>query len=131
MPRHVLVLEDNSLTADALTTYLHLEGYAARFEGDGLAALTYLAAPSEPLPEAIVLDLRMPGMDGREFLERLEAHAQWRQIPVIVITAASACEQAHLRQAHPSVKILPKPFDPDQLLDALKALDTGRSGETP
>ena len=126
----ILVIEDNSIQADTLTTLLHLEGHAALFVGDALAALTYLDAPSEPLPEAIILDLRLPGLDGAEFLERLSQHPEWWQIPVIVVSAAVE-ELDHLRQRFPAVRVLPKPCDPDVLLDALKEIEAEQRGEKP
>lgn len=124
----ILVVEDNSITADTLTTFLHLEGHAAFFCGDGLSALTHLAAPSEPLPEAIVLDLRLPGMDGAEFLERLDRQPEWKAIPVVLITATDLDEQAHLRQRYPRIRVLGKPFDPDVLLDELKEIEAKQRG---
>lgn len=127
----ILVCEDNSITADTLTTLLHLEGHAAYFCGDGLSALTHLAAPSEPLPEAIVLDLRMPGMDGAELLERLEQNPEWTAIPVILVTATDLDEQSHLRQRYPRIRVLGKPFDPDVLLDVLKEIEAEQRGEKP
>ena len=122
----VLTIEDNALQADTLTTLLHLEGYAAFFVGDALAALTYLDAPSEPLPEAIILDLRLPGMDGAEFLERLGKHPDWRKIPVIVLSGAVE-ELDSLRQRFPTAKVLPKPADPDKVLDLLKEIAAEQS----
>src|SRR5262249_41281192 len=123
----VLCVDDNALTADALAAYLSLEGHTARFEGDGLAALTYLDAPGEPLPDVIVLDLCMPGMDGEEFLRHVATQEKWSDIPVILTTAASPDEQAHVRYRWPGMRLLSKPFDPDELLDVLKEIDHARA----
>ena len=123
----ILTIEDNSIQADTLTTLLHLEGHAALFVGDALAALTYLDAPSEPLPECIILDLRLPGMDGAEFLAAIDKNPEWRQIPVIVMSAAVE-ELTRLRERFPAVRVLPKPCDPDVLLDALKEIEAEQRG---
>lgn len=123
----ILIIEDNSIQADTLTTLLHLEGHAAMFVGDALSALTYLDAPSEPLPECIILDLRLPGLDGEEFLAKLATHPDWWQIPVVVVSAAVE-ELGRLRQHFPLVRVLPKPFDPDELLDVLKEIEKEQRG---
>lgn len=121
----ILVIDDNALTVDLLTTYLSLEGHEVRFEGDGLAALTYLDAPGIPLPHVFILDLKMPGMDGEEFLENLKQKPEWERIPVILSTATSLSEQSHVRQRYPRLRTLPKPYEPNALLDVLKEIDEG------
>jgi CheY-like chemotaxis protein len=67
---------------------------------DGRQALAWLGG--HPPPAMILLDLIMPEMDGFEVLDALGAHAQWREIPVIVITAkqlTTAERERLLRQA--------------------------------
>lgn len=63
---------------------LDLEGYEVRAAGDGREALRIL---SDWRPEAILLDLMMPVMDGCQFAAELRKVDAWRDIPVIVITA--------------------------------------------
>jgi CheY-like chemotaxis protein len=60
-------------------------GLTAAVAGDGAAALAWLDA--NPLPRAILLDLLMPAMDGFEFLHHMRARPEWRDVPVIVLTA--------------------------------------------
>ena len=55
------------------------------FADNGVQALDWLG--QHPLPAVILLDLMMPQMDGFEVLDALAAHPQWRDIPVIVLTA--------------------------------------------
>ena len=123
----ILVVEDNSITAAALTELLRLDGHQADYVGDALSALTRLAAPGEPLPDVIILDLCLPGMDGEQFLVRLDKDTRWQSIPVFVTSAASLDEQGHFRQRWPKVKLLPKPYTTEQLRGLLQELNKNDS----
>jgi CheY-like chemotaxis protein len=61
---------------------------------DGRAGLARVA---DGVPDAIVLDLMMPEMDGFEFLDELRHNAEWRDIPVVVVTAKDLTEEDHRR----------------------------------
>jgi DNA-binding response OmpR family regulator len=84
-PPLVLVVDDETSIVSAFTETLELEGYAtdsANSAEDGLRLL------DEGLkPDAVLLDLRMPGMGGLGFLLSLRAHPDRRLIPVAVVTA--------------------------------------------
>lgn len=119
----ILVVEDNSQTVSLLVEYLRLiDCDDVSFAGDGLGALTSLAIPGQPLPDVILLDARMPGMDGEEFLERVQENSKWRGIPVVMISAVSLDEQAHIRHRWPYVKFMSKPFEPDELRKVLSEI---------
>jgi CheY-like chemotaxis protein len=122
----VLIVEDNPITGSSLCLYLQEHGHEAEFVGDGLSALTKLSVPGEFLPDVILSDWRMPGMDGGELLERLQQREEWKRIPVALWTAASLDDQITLKKKWDSVRFLPKPYDPKGLLDALKEIGTQR-----
>lgn len=86
---YILLVEDND--DDAALTMSALKRHAAarvRIAGDGPAALDLLAA--EPiLPLLILLDLKMPKMDGIEVLKRLRAEARTEKVPVVMLTSSS------------------------------------------
>lgn len=83
----VLVVEDDPALATMVQDLLQLQGYEIALAGSGCAALTLLQCLPD-LPDAILLDLMMPDMDGINFRAVQNQHAQWRTIPVIVVTAA-------------------------------------------
>ncbi|ANE51450.1 response regulator [Flavisolibacter tropicus] len=56
--------------------------------GDGNEALRYLQG-SDTTPHLIILDINMPGMDGRETLKHLKQHEQWKSIPTVVLSTSS------------------------------------------
>ncbi|MHB8762895.1 MAG: response regulator transcription factor [Deferrisomatales bacterium] len=80
MPR-VLIVEDNPIVLELVQYALAEAGYAVRAVTDGRSAL---AAAQEEEPSAVVLDLKMPGMDGREVLRRLKASNP--RVPVFVFS---------------------------------------------
>jgi len=73
---------------------LEKEGWTVREADNGRVGLEHLA---EALPDVIVLDLMMPEMDGFEFLDELRKRAEWRHIPVVVVTAKDLTEEDHRR----------------------------------
>jgi two-component system response regulator len=94
----VLVVEDNDDDVTLIRrafekTSLHKRVEVAR---DGVEALRYLMGvppfdnrESYPLPQLVILDLKMPRMDGFEVLEAVKADPRTRQIPVVVLTSSS------------------------------------------
>jgi two-component system, chemotaxis family, chemotaxis protein CheY len=114
----VLVIDDDESIRDFLTTALTDEGYAVLTAANGQAALDLLADVS---PGLILLDMRMPVMDGWEFA-RLYRQRPGPHAPLVVMTAArDAIDRASQIEAD---GLLAKPFDLDDLL-AVVARFTG------
>jgi CheY-like chemotaxis protein len=111
----VLVIDDDEDVRWALLELLQLLGFVAVGASNGAQGLRLaLARP----PRAILLDLRMPVMDGWQFLEERRASSALAQIPVVVITA----ETTGLAFG-PAVKtLLHKPIGEDELRAALEGL---------
>lgn len=82
--QYVLVVEDESSTREVLERTLKKAGWNVRAAANGREALEALRAAA---PSLVLLDLMMPEMDGFEFLQQFRHNEQWRQIPVIVLTA--------------------------------------------
>lgn len=108
MADHVLVVDDDVSITEAVRDSLEMEGYRVTIAGNGVEALAEVASD---LPSLILLDMRMPVMNGWDFAARLRdaGHA----VPVVVMTAAaSARDWASEIAAH---DVLPKPFTLDEL----------------
>lgn len=113
----VLLVEDDEGIQEMVTTALELEGYDTEVAPNGAAALAQLSAPNRRAPDVILLDMRMPIMDGWQFAEAYrslpEPHA-----PVIVFTAANnAAERAAQIRAS---DFLMKPFEVEDLVSMLR-----------
>jgi two-component system response regulator len=103
--RVVLLVEDNlddrDLTLRAFAR--HKFGNAVETVSDGQAALDYLYAPGpdgelRPVPEVVLLDLKLPKIDGLEVLRRIRASERTRMLPVVVLT--SSAEEQDLVQSY-------------------------------
>jgi CheY-like chemotaxis protein len=79
----VLLIEDHADVADLYQLKLQLEGYQVAVARTGAAGL---AMANSLLPDLILLDLHLPGMDGLDLLARVRAQAETRGTPVVVIT---------------------------------------------
>jgi CheY-like chemotaxis protein/anti-sigma regulatory factor (Ser/Thr protein kinase) len=103
--RRVLVVDDDDILRRGILQALEKEGWKVSEADNGRIGLERLA---EVLPDVIVLDLMMPEMDGFEFLEELRRHAEWRGIPVLVVTAKDLTEEDHRRLNGEVERILQK-----------------------
>jgi len=82
--RHALIVDDDDMMRRGIRLALLQDGWEVVEAENGLMALERLA---EARPDIIVLDLLMPEMDGFEFLVEMRGRAEWRDIPVLVLTA--------------------------------------------
>jgi signal transduction histidine kinase/DNA-binding response OmpR family regulator len=97
-PGQLLLIEDDDHTRAMMRQALVSDGWKVTEAENGRIALDRLEVG---VPDAIVLDLVMPELDGFEFLAQFRGHAQWRGIPVLVVTAAdlSAADRQRLNGA--------------------------------
>jgi CheY-like chemotaxis protein len=113
---HILVVEDNVDTRQALELVLELEGYSVQGAGDGREALVH--ARALPRPCLILLDVNMPHMDGAAFRREQLADPRIREIPVVVLSA--------LPRHHPmlgplaDVEMVQKPVDAERLISLVE-----------
>ncbi len=82
-PPRLLIVDDAGVSRSVLATMLGRMGYGSDFAKDGVEALAQLAASRFDL---ILLDVRMPGMDGFEVLERIKQDPLLKDIPVVMIS---------------------------------------------
>jgi CheY-like chemotaxis protein len=84
--RSILVVDDDMDIRELLTELLRDQGFAVQSAANGQEALSRLA-DATPAPSLIFLDLMMPVMNGWELVQALQRQAQYRQIPVVLISA--------------------------------------------
>jgi CheY-like chemotaxis protein len=115
--RTVLVVEDDPVMRGSLVALLQANGLSCVTASDGEEAL--LTCALSP-PGLILLDIRMPGMDGIETCHHLKSHPDWAEIPVIVLTGSPEPEtESRVREAG-SIFYVTKPFSPERLLTAVR-----------
>jgi len=115
-PKKVLVIEDEPYLCDLIADVLEAEGHQPSKAANGLDALSRIA---ECKPQLILLDLMMPVMDGWEFLAALRSNPDWRDIPIVIITAVY--DIARTQQESGARAVITKPFDIDQLVDMVNS----------
>ncbi len=123
----VLVVDDEPMLRDTLGQVLAEEGYVVDIAVDGASALECVHAAR---PDAILLDLMMPGMNGRQFLQELRADAEYATVPVLLMTAVHGMS-VNLTAVGAS-ELVEKPFDVDDLLNKVAlAVYRSRDALTP
>lgn len=105
----ILVVDDNETNCALLKRQLERQGYTVATATNGPLALRMLKAMPYDL---ILLDIIMPGMNGFELLEQLKNHADWRHIPVIVLSALDELDSVVRCIEIGAEDYLSKPFKP-------------------
>src|SRR5213592_751129 len=114
----ILVVDDERAVRDSLRRALELEGYQIELAGDGREALYRL--DSDVQPDAVILDVLMPGIDGLEVCRRLRAAGN--SIPVLMLTARDEVENRVAGLDAGADDYVTKPFALEELLARVRAL---------
>lgn len=113
--QRILVIEDESEIAGYLRRGLTLEGYQVDVAGDGNAGL---AAAREHMPDLVVLDLMLPGIDGLEVARRIRAASD--DVPIIMLTARDTVADRVTGLESGADDYLVKPFAFEELLARIR-----------
>jgi two-component system, cell cycle sensor histidine kinase and response regulator CckA len=109
----VLVVDDDPKALALMMSVLEEEGYRVQPADSGRLALISVAAQR---PELILLDVRMPGMDGFEVCRRIKETAEGRRVPIMFISASSTKQQWVEGLSLGAVDFVSKPFQREELL---------------
>lgn len=127
VPPSLLLVEDNPMDIDLALRAFKRRRLINRIDiaRDGEEALAWLPRweAGEPTPAVILLDLKLPKVDGLEVLRQLKAHASFRRIPVVVLTTSA--ESADVRSAY-EIEVnsyIVKPVDFDKFVDVATHID--------
>lgn len=113
---HILVIEDRYYVRNLLGAVLREFGYQPSAFESAAEALERLP---ELQPDLVLLDMEMPGMNGREFLQRIRADARWAELPVLIISGfADTVPPGPGR----SLAVLAKPFENTTLLQWIEEM---------
>lgn len=127
-PLRVLVVDDEPTLAELLSMALRYEGWQVRSVGDGTGAVR---TAREFRPDAVVLDIMLPDIDGLEVLRRLRADAP--EVPVLFLTAKDAVEDRITGLTAGGDDYVTKPFSLEEVVARLRGLmrRTARVGSRP
>ena len=111
----ILIVDDNIQNLELLQAYLESLPCAIATAHDGIEAMKYLEDSDLPLPDLVLLDVMMPGMDGPSTLQALRAIPSLAETPVIFMTAKAQAHEIEHYKALGALDVITKPFDPMQL----------------
>jgi two-component system response regulator MprA len=114
----ILVVDDERAVRDSLRRALELEGYEIELAADGNEALARLESADEP--DAVILDVLMPGVDGLEVCRRVRSAG--KKLPVLMLTARTEVEDRVAGLDAGADDYVVKPFALEELLARLRAL---------
>ena len=109
---HILIVEDQSNTAEMLTSYFEAQGYKVHAVGWGNDALIFV---EKTIPDLIMLDIRLPDIDGYEVCRRLRAHRRTEHVPIIFLTERRERGDRLTGLELGAVDYITKPFDVQEL----------------
>ena len=115
----ILVVDDERAVRESLRRALELEGYEIELAGDGKEALATLGR-DDSQPDAVILDVLMPGVDGLEVCRRLRATGN--HVPVLMLTARDEVENRVAGLDAGADDYVTKPFALEELLARVRAL---------
>jgi two-component system response regulator MprA len=123
----ILVVDDERAVRESLRRALELEGYEVDLAADGVEALARLEANGVQ-PDAVILDVLMPGLDGLDVCRRLRGSGS--RVPVLMLTARDEVESRVAGLDAGADDYVTKPFALEELLARLRALLRRTSGGT-
>jgi len=127
MAPEVLVVEDEPDIQALIVHHLTREGFRCRTAADGAEALARLRSG---VPDLIVLDLMLPGIDGLELTRRLRAEPAWAGLPIIMLTAKADEVDRIVGLEMGADDYVPKPFEPRELVARIRNV-LRRTGAAP
>ncbi len=113
--KRILVVDDETSIADAISDVLSMEGYSVELANNGRVGLEM--AQKSP-PSAMLVDVMMPVMDGLTLIRELRNDAELRDIPVVLMSAGAIPSE---RQPD-DIPFLRKPFQIDELISAIETV---------
>ncbi|GAA3958650.1 hypothetical protein GCM10022246_10230 [Pedobacter ginsengiterrae] len=114
--KRILIADDDEGIVDAVTMILQVMGYEVDFTYDGGAVLDAV----KNKPDLILLDIWMSGHDGRDICKQLKSDPDFKEIPILMISASRDIKQSALDAG--ANDFMEKPFEMDSLLNKVTHL---------
>ncbi len=119
MAKRLLVVDDDPGLLLAVSETLRAEGYNVKTARRGAEALMIVA---QSLPDLIISDIRMPGMDGYQLVKNLRSNARTRLVPIVFLTAKDETSDRIQGFRTGVDAYLTKPFEPEELVAIVAAI---------
>jgi DNA-binding response OmpR family regulator len=119
MPANILVIDDSAFVSAVVTRLLGRAGYEVRIAESGQAGLD---AVRQSPPDLILLDITLPGIDGLTVCQRIKGDPATAMIPIMLLSGIDDPAAGARGAAAGADDMLGKPFDPQVLLERVRAL---------
>ncbi len=119
MSGQILIAEDEPYIVDALSFILRQAGHTVIAESDGSAVLEALR---KTRPDLLILDIMLPTKNGFEILKELKADEEFRQLPVLVLTAKGQAKDRAMAEQLGTDAFIAKPFSNAEVLQCVERL---------
>jgi len=119
MRKRIVVVEDEEDILDIIIYNLNREGYEVLGAKDGAGGLDLV---SREVPDLVLLDIMLPGLDGIEVCRRMKAESATARIPIIMVSARGEESDVVLGLGLGADDYIPKPFKPRELVARVKAV---------
>jgi chemosensory pili system protein ChpA (sensor histidine kinase/response regulator) len=113
----ILFVEDTTEQRDLLAMFLGMNGYRVEVADNGMEGL---AQARKLRPDLILLDLGMPKMDGYQMMEELRAEEEFKDTPIVVISAWTAIKYRNRAEAAGANDFIAKPFELSHILNMVQ-----------
>lgn len=124
----ILIIDDCTDIARIISRYLEGAFFRTQIANGGIAGREIMSATK---PDAIVLDLMMPGMSGAEFLHALRHDPETADIPVVLVSARIGHHGTHFRSQIDADFVVGKPFTRQQIVGAVRTVLAKKMGAKP
>ena len=115
----ILVVDDDTLLRQSLQDMLEISGFQVWVAANAHDGLRFLKT-ADRVPDVIISDFRLPGINGAQFLERVKSNVSWQQIPFIFVSGSQEeLTSSWVNWESNVIACLPKPFAIQDLFDAV------------
>jgi twitching motility two-component system response regulator PilG/twitching motility two-component system response regulator PilH len=118
----ILIVDDSQAVIDALTAAFEEAGYQVAAASDGEEVFRKMAASN---PDALLLDIYMPKLNGADVCRLLKAHPHWKKMFLVLMSSRISDRELDMYRKLGADEILRKPFDPDAAVALVTKATTG------
>ena len=115
--KYILVVDDNKDYLGLISDVLNSEGYNVIQKENGICAINYM---HEHIPDLVLLDIRLPGMNGLKVLEKMKKIT--RELTIIIITAYGDIDNRKTAMKLGAYDYITKPFDYNELINNINSI---------
>lgn len=119
IPKKSILLVDDEVTVLKLLEFILKQDYDLNIYNNGLEAISWMDDGN--MPDLIISDLEMPYVNGLDFVRSLKSSGYYRDIPIILLSAAYSLEDLKVKLPYHFDLLVPKPFNPGKLKESIKS----------